>query len=127
MKNIRVCAFVCFGILAVWQLAALSQAPNAPQIAFDIPKTDIDNPLKNAPPAVDQQLRVVDMGKYNLGVGIIHRARLAAQSGAPWVNAFILYPWGDPRKTAGDGAEFVAVDKDGNIYGGEPNPKRLQK
>jgi DNA-binding beta-propeller fold protein YncE len=44
-----------------------------------------------------------------------------------WVNAFILYPWGDPRKTAGDGAEFVAVDKDGNIYGGEPNPKRLQK
>jgi sugar lactone lactonase YvrE len=44
-----------------------------------------------------------------------------------WVNAFILYPEGDPRKTAGDGAEFVAVDKDGNIYGGEPNPKRLQK
>jgi len=88
MKNIRVCAFVCFGILAVWQLAALSQAGNAP-------------------------LRVVDMGKYNLGVGIIQRARLAAQSGAPWVNAFILYPWGDPRKTAGDG--------------GEPNPKRLQK
>jgi hypothetical protein len=48
-----------------------------------------------------------------------------AKSG--WVNAFILYPWGDPRKTAGDGAEFIAVDKDGNIYGGEPNPKRLQK
>ena len=44
-----------------------------------------------------------------------------------WVREFILYPWGDPRKTAGDGAEFVAVDKDGNIYGGEPNPKRLQK
>jgi DNA-binding beta-propeller fold protein YncE len=44
-----------------------------------------------------------------------------------WVREFILYPWGDPRKTAGDGAEFVAVDKDGNIYGGEPSPKRLQK
>ena len=44
-----------------------------------------------------------------------------------WVNAFILYPWGDPRRTAGDGAEFVAVDRDGNIYGGEPSPKRLQK
>jgi oxalate decarboxylase/phosphoglucose isomerase-like protein (cupin superfamily) len=39
--------------------------------------------LKNAPPAVDQQLRVVDMGKYNLGVGIIHRGRLAAQAGGP--------------------------------------------
>src|SRR5262245_46419842 len=44
-----------------------------------------------------------------------------------WVNAFILYPWGDPRQTAGDGAEFVAVDREGNIYAGEPRPKRLQK
>jgi DNA-binding beta-propeller fold protein YncE len=48
-----------------------------------------------------------------------------AKSG--WVNAFILFPWGDPRVTAGNGAEFVAVDRDGNIYGGEPAPKRLQK
>jgi DNA-binding beta-propeller fold protein YncE len=31
---------------------------------------------------------------------------------------------GRPRATA---PSFVAVDKDGNIYGGEPNPKRLQK
>ena len=44
-----------------------------------------------------------------------------------WINAFILFPWGDPRQTAGDGAEFVAIDRDGNIYGGEPRPKRLQK
>jgi DNA-binding beta-propeller fold protein YncE len=44
-----------------------------------------------------------------------------------WINAFVLYPWGDPRRTPGDGAEFVAVDKDGNMYGGEPQPKRLQK
>jgi len=44
-----------------------------------------------------------------------------------WMTAFILYPWGDPRQTAGDGAEFVAVDRDGNIYAGEPRPKRLQK
>jgi DNA-binding beta-propeller fold protein YncE len=44
-----------------------------------------------------------------------------------WMTAFILYPWGDPRQTAGDGAEFVAVDREGNIYAGEPRPKRLQK
>jgi DNA-binding beta-propeller fold protein YncE len=48
-----------------------------------------------------------------------------AKSG--WVHEFILFPWGDPRDTAGNGAEFVAVDRDGNIYGGEPAPKRLQK
>jgi DNA-binding beta-propeller fold protein YncE len=44
-----------------------------------------------------------------------------------WINAFILYPWGDPRSTQGNGAEFVAVDAEGNIYGGEPRPRRLQK
>ncbi len=44
-----------------------------------------------------------------------------------WVNAFVLYPWGDPRETAGNGAEFVAVDRDGNLYGGEPRPRTLQK
>ena len=44
-----------------------------------------------------------------------------------WVNAFVLYQWGDPRETAGNGAEFVAVDRDGNLYGGEPRPRTLQK
>ena len=44
-----------------------------------------------------------------------------------WVTEFILYPWGDPRDTAGNGAEFVAVDRNGNLYGGEPRPRTLQK
>jgi DNA-binding beta-propeller fold protein YncE len=44
-----------------------------------------------------------------------------------WVDEFILYPFGDPRDTAGNGAEFVAVDRDGNLYAGEPRPRTLQK
>jgi DNA-binding beta-propeller fold protein YncE len=44
-----------------------------------------------------------------------------------WVTAFHLYPWGDPRSTVGNGAEFVAVDRAGNMYGGEPAPRNLQK
>jgi DNA-binding beta-propeller fold protein YncE len=44
-----------------------------------------------------------------------------------WVDEFILYPFGDPRDTAGNGAEFVAVDRDGNLYAGEPRPRNLQK
>ena len=46
----------------------------------DLPK---DTLLKNAPPAVDQQLRVVDMGKYNLAVGIIHRGPTKDEPGTP--------------------------------------------
>ena len=44
-----------------------------------------------------------------------------------WVTEFIRFPWADPRETAGNGAEFVAVDSDGNMYGGEPRPRQLRK
>jgi len=44
-----------------------------------------------------------------------------------WVTEFIRFPWGDPRDTSGNGAEFVAVDDDGNMYGGEPRPRQLRK
>ncbi len=40
--------------------------------------------LKNAPPSPpDRQLRVVDMGKYNLGIGIIHRGPTNEKPGDP--------------------------------------------
>jgi DNA-binding beta-propeller fold protein YncE len=44
-----------------------------------------------------------------------------------WVDSFVLYPWDNPRKTGGNGAEFVAVDGAGNLYAGEPRPHKLQK
>ncbi len=44
-----------------------------------------------------------------------------------WIYYFVQLPYGDPRDTAGNGAEFVAVDAAGNMYGGEPSPRRLQK
>lgn len=44
-----------------------------------------------------------------------------------WVHYFIQLPTGDPRDPAGNGAEFVSVDSAGNIYGGEPRPRKLQK
>ena len=44
-----------------------------------------------------------------------------------WVHYFIMLPTGDPRVTSTNGAEFVAVDKYGNLYGGEPGPRKLQK
>jgi glucose/arabinose dehydrogenase len=48
-----------------------------------------------------------------------------AESG--WVRYFVMLPAGDPRSTRGNGAEFVAVDREGNMYGGEPSTRKLQK
>jgi quercetin dioxygenase-like cupin family protein len=90
----RIIGSVLFVLLAcpAWQTVALAQtsaAPvaqsgAAPTIAFDITKAEIDNVLKNAPPnPPDRQLRVVDMGKYNLGVGIVHRGPTNDKPGDP--------------------------------------------
>jgi hypothetical protein len=90
----RIIGSVLFVVLAcpAWQNVAFAQnnaAPTAqvgaaPTIAFDITKAEIDNVLKNAPPnPPDRQLRVVDMGKYNLGVGIVHRGPTNDKPGDP--------------------------------------------
>ena len=77
---------VVIGVCAttLFQSVMFSQSPAAapPQLAFDITKADVDLLLKNAPPAVDQQIRVVDVGKYNLAVGIIHRTKTNDAPGA---------------------------------------------
>ncbi len=44
-----------------------------------------------------------------------------------WVQEFVRFPWADPRDPSGNGAEFVAVDAAGNMYGGEPRPRQLRK
>jgi DNA-binding beta-propeller fold protein YncE len=44
-----------------------------------------------------------------------------------WVRELIVFPWGNPNYTLGTGAEFVTVDRSGNIYGGEPVTRNIQK
>jgi hypothetical protein len=64
--------------------AARAQNGEAPTVAFDITKADIDYVLKNAPAnPPDRQLRVVDMGKYNMGIGIVHRGPTNDKPGDP--------------------------------------------
>src|SRR5437763_16090533 len=93
MKSLLPCVLVVLIAPAAFAQTAPA-APSAPAInpvlagvptvAFDITKADIDYVLKNAPPnPPDRQLRVVDMGKYNLGVGIIHRGATNDKPGDP--------------------------------------------
>ena len=83
MKRVILGVLVVLLTFTVWQAVTLSESGAPPNIAFDIPKSDIDTLLKNAPPAVDQQLRVVDVGKYSVAVGIIHRGPTKDNPGDP--------------------------------------------
>src|SRR5829696_1882672 len=89
-------AVVTYGVVTGAQAPAQGQPPvypppavkiqpgDAPAYAFDITKAEIDYVLKNAPAnPPDRQLRVVDMGKYNLGVGIIRRGPTNEKPGDP--------------------------------------------
>ncbi len=44
-----------------------------------------------------------------------------------WVHAFIPDPETDPDNSGTSGAEGVALDRDGNIYGAEVGPRRVRK
>ena len=69
----------------------------------------------------DSESDIVENPGFELGIRI-------GEVETGWVTDFIPFMWGDPNWTAyGNGAEFVAVDSDGNIYGGEPRPRNLQK
>jgi hypothetical protein len=84
MKRIITAVVVVMLALPLSQSVMYSQGGAPPNIAFDITKADVDLVLKNAPPSPpDRQLRVVDMGKYNLGVGIIHRGPTNDKPGQP--------------------------------------------
>ena len=61
-------------------VVASAQAP--PSEAIYITDDEIKTVLEGAPPAVDQQLRIVDMGEYQLAVGVIHRGPTGAARGA---------------------------------------------
>jgi mannose-6-phosphate isomerase-like protein (cupin superfamily) len=72
--------------LAALALALVGSQPAAPQkpatAAVDVSAADLRATLKQASPdsVMDQQIRVVDVGKYNVAVGVLHRAAKAKQT-----------------------------------------------
>ncbi len=68
--------------LTASQAVTQSQSGRPPSAAVDVTAADIRETLKQAPAAsvMDQQIRVVDVGKYNVAVGVLHRAARAKQT-----------------------------------------------
>lgn len=60
----------------------LSAADTKPSSATYITNNDVQSTLKQMPPnkVTDQPVRVVDTGKQNVGIGVVHRSAQAAQN-----------------------------------------------
>jgi mannose-6-phosphate isomerase-like protein (cupin superfamily) len=124
MKNVILGICIGVGASTIFQAVAFTQSspmaitnayPAPPNMAFDILKEDVDLVLTNAPPAVDQQIRVVDVGKYNVAVGIIHREKTNDAAGTP-----VRGPYHD------DSAEVYIIQSGGGVLttGGTMTDKR---
>lgn len=79
MRSIALTVIV---LAAVSQAATRAQSGNLARAAVDVTNADIRTTLKQAPPdgVMDQQIRVVDIGKYNVAIGVLHRAAKAKQT-----------------------------------------------
>jgi mannose-6-phosphate isomerase-like protein (cupin superfamily) len=62
-------------------IAQAQQQEAPPKSAIYITDEEVKSALASQPPSTDRQLRVVDMGEYQLAVGIVHRGPTGAGVG----------------------------------------------
>jgi mannose-6-phosphate isomerase-like protein (cupin superfamily) len=69
-------------LLFIWSAPVAAQTATAPTAATDVTRTDFLTVLKSMNPdgVSDQQIKVVDIGAYNVAVGILHRSGKAKQT-----------------------------------------------
>ena len=77
-------AAVTAAVFVAAQAVMSSQPAAPPRAATDVTDADIRAVIAKAPAdgIQDQQIRVVDMGKYNVAVGVLHRSAKPPQQGA---------------------------------------------
>src|SRR5580658_9433133 len=71
-KTILVLGF----FLLLSPVIAFAQTTDEGKVAFDMTKADVDAVLKSMPQkgAIDATLRVLDLGKSNIGISLVHRS-----------------------------------------------------
>ena len=80
-RHLRTTAYVCAIVVALFQVPALTQGSLPPALATDITAAEVQAVLASPTGGGDRQMKVVDMGKYNVSVGVLHRAKTTP--GAP--------------------------------------------
>jgi mannose-6-phosphate isomerase-like protein (cupin superfamily) len=68
-------------LLTLSSVAIYTQGALPPKIATDITAADVQTVLADPKGGGDRQMKVVDMGKYNVSVGVLHRGK--TNPGAP--------------------------------------------
>jgi mannose-6-phosphate isomerase-like protein (cupin superfamily) len=84
MRKMLVGTLVLAVALAAFGAVAYTQSKPAPSATY-ITRAEVDAVLKHTGPTgagADRQIKVVDLGKYNVGVGVLHRNAIKPTAGA---------------------------------------------
>jgi len=108
-------AMLCVTVQAVTR----SQSGTPQRPAVDITNADIRATIKAAPTdaVMDQQIRVIDIGTYNVAVGVLHRAAKAKQtaiSHAQVTEVYHIIDGAGTFVTGGEMLEQAPLPSDGN-------------
>jgi mannose-6-phosphate isomerase-like protein (cupin superfamily) len=111
-------AFVALLVVAPSTVAAQSSVP--PTTATDISRAEFLTVLKSMNPdgVADQQIKVVDIGKYNVAVGILHRSGKAKQTAIAHSQVTEIYyviAGAGTFVTGGTMTEQTVVDPQGSV------------
>ena len=77
----RILLATVFVLIALSQAGTIAQGGKPPQLATDITAADVQTVIKAPTGGGDRQMKVVDMGKYNVSVGVLRRG--PTKPGAP--------------------------------------------
>lgn len=96
-------------LIAIAVMLAPAQSSAPVRTAVDVTNVDLKATLKQAPPdgVMDQQIRVVDIGKYNVAVGVLHRAAKAKQTAIEHAQVTEVYHIIEGSGTFVTGGEMV--------------------
>ena len=78
MARIFALSIVAAGVLQGTAFGQAAPAAKPPVIATDVTAAEIQTVLKAPTGGADRQIKVVDIGKYNVGVGILQRGKTPA-------------------------------------------------
>src|SRR5262249_30944992 len=98
---------------------AVPQTRNAPRFATDVTNAEVQAVVKLAPAegVMDQQIRVVDVGKYNVAVGVLHRSAKGKQTAidhAQVTEVYHIIEGSGTFVTGGTMVDAVPADPNGN-------------
>lgn len=110
-------------LLTLLPAVAIAQADRAssPTLATDITAAEIQTVLKSPTGGVDRQIKVVDIGKYNVGVGVLHRgatkagARVAAINHEHVTEVYYILSGGGTLVTGGTVTGVKPLPSDGEL------------